>query len=88
MTRRRGHDAALKALDVALSSHLQSVKLNAVIIKDLNDTEVLDFVEMTKQKDVSVRFIEFMPFTGLSTPRTRSHFSDRVTVSREQMGQS
>jgi len=54
----------LKALDVALSSNLQSVKLNAVIIKDLNDAEVPDFVEMTKEKDISVRFIEFMPFTG------------------------
>jgi cyclic pyranopterin phosphate synthase len=61
----------LKALDVALSSNLQSVKLNAVIIKDLNDTEVPDFVEMTKEKDISVRFIEFMPFTGSSGHRTR-----------------
>ena len=66
MTRRRGHDAVLKALDIALSSNLHSVKLNAVIIKDLNDAEVPDFVEMTKEKDISVRFIEFMPFTGLS----------------------
>ena len=60
----------LKALDVALSSNLQSVKLNAVIIKDLNDTEAPDFVEMTKQKGISVRFIEFMPFTGPCTYRT------------------
>ena len=55
----------LRALDTALSSNLQSVKLNAVIIKDLNDAEVPDFVEMTREKDISVRFIEFMPFTGL-----------------------
>ena len=66
MTRRRGHDVVLKALDVAVSSNLQSVKLNAVIIKDLNDSEAPAFVDMTKEKDISVRFIEFMPFTGLS----------------------
>lgn len=60
----------LRALDVALSSNLQSVKLNAVIIKDLNDTEVPDFVEMTREKDISVRFIEFMPFTGLCRRRS------------------
>jgi molybdenum cofactor biosynthesis enzyme MoaA len=70
MTRRRGHDAVLRALDTALSSNLQSVKLNAVIIKDLTDTEVPDFVEMTREKDVSVRFIEFMPFTGPCRCRT------------------
>lgn len=64
MTRRRGHDTVLRVLDVALSSNLQSVKLNVVVIKDLNDTEVPDFVEMTKEKNISVRFIEFMPFTG------------------------
>ncbi|PPQ79423.1 hypothetical protein CVT25_002693 [Psilocybe cyanescens] len=64
ITRRRGHDAVLKALNVALSSSLTSVKINVVVIKDLNDSEVLDFVEMTKNENISVRFIEFMPFTG------------------------
>ncbi|KDR85747.1 hypothetical protein GALMADRAFT_384082 [Galerina marginata CBS 339.88] len=64
ITRRRGHDAVLKALEVALASSLTSVKLNVVVIKDLNDSEVLDFVEMTKNEPLSVRFIEFMPFTG------------------------
>lgn len=64
ITRRRGHEATLKALDVALSSSLQSVKLNVVVIKGLNDSEIYDFVEMTRDKALSVRFIEFMPFTG------------------------
>ncbi|CAA7264839.1 unnamed protein product [Cyclocybe aegerita] len=64
ITRRRGHDAVLKALDVALSLPLASVKLNVVVIKNLNDSEVLDFIDMTKDKPFSVRFIEFMPFTG------------------------
>ena len=65
MTRRMGHEAVLKALEVALSlPGLQSVKLNAVIIKGLNDLEVPQFVEMTKEQPISVRFIEFMPFTG------------------------
>ncbi|KAG8219583.1 molybdenum cofactor biosynthesis prote [Butyriboletus roseoflavus] len=65
MTRRPGHAAVLRALDVALSCpDLQSVKLNVVVIKGLNDSEVLDFIELTKDKKLSVRFIEFMPFTG------------------------
>ncbi|KAF8846119.1 molybdenum cofactor biosynthesis prote [Paxillus ammoniavirescens] len=65
MTRRPGHDAVLRTLDVALScAGLRSVKLNVVVVKGLNDSEVLDFVELTKDKKLSVRFIEFMPFTG------------------------
>ncbi|TFK30946.1 molybdenum cofactor biosynthesis prote [Coprinopsis marcescibilis] len=64
ITRRRGHEAVMKTLDMALQSGLKSVKLNVVVIKGLNDSEVLDFVAMTEDKPISVRFIEFMPFTG------------------------
>ena len=66
ITRRRGHDQVLKALDVALNSNLASVKLNVVVIKGLNEGEIYDFAEMTSKHSLSVRFIEFMPFTGKS----------------------
>lgn len=65
MTRRPGHDAVLRSLNAALHSQgLRSVKLNVVVVKGLNDSEVLDFVKLTADRDISVRFIEFMPFTG------------------------
>ena len=40
------------------------VKVNMVVMKGLNDSEINDFVEWTKEQPVHVRFIEFMPFTG------------------------
>lgn len=40
------------------------VKINVVIMKGINDNEILDFIEWTKETPVHVRFIEFMPFTG------------------------
>jgi cyclic pyranopterin phosphate synthase len=40
------------------------VKVNAVVMKGLNDTEINDFVAWTKDTPVHVRFIEFMPFSG------------------------
>ncbi len=40
------------------------VKLNAVIIKGMNDDELIDFIEFTKDQQVHFRFIEFMPFNG------------------------
>lgn len=65
MTRRPGHDAVLRTLDNALSAPgLRSVKLNVVVVKGLNDGEILDFVELARDRRLSVRFIEFMPFTG------------------------
>lgn len=47
-----------------LIDHHFHVKLNAVIIRDTNDDELIDFVEFTKDLNVHFRFIEFMPFSG------------------------
>ena len=41
-----------------------NVKLNAVLMKSFNDNEIIDFINFTKDNELSVRFIEFMPFDG------------------------
>ena len=41
-----------------------NVKLNAVLIRGVNDDEIIDFIHLTKDLPISVRFIEFMPFDG------------------------
>lgn len=40
------------------------IKLNVVLIKDVNDGEIPDFVRLTREQDLTVKFIEFMPFKG------------------------
>ncbi len=45
-------------------AHLRKLKLNVVVMKGLNEEEVLDFVEMTRERALNVRFIEWMPFDG------------------------
>lgn len=35
-----------------------------MVTKNVNDDEILDFVELTKNKNIYVRFIEYMPFGG------------------------
>ena len=40
------------------------VKVNCVIMRGINENEILDFIEWTKNQAVHVRFIEFMPFNG------------------------
>ncbi|GAA4811346.1 GTP 3',8-cyclase MoaA [Litoribaculum gwangyangense] len=40
------------------------VKVNAVLMKGFNDNEIIDFINLTKDLPISVRFIEFMPFDG------------------------
>jgi len=39
-----------------------NTKLNVVAMKNFNEDELCDFVELTKTKQLAVRFIEFMPF--------------------------
>ena len=40
------------------------VKINVVVIRGVNEDEITDFIDWTKDKPVHVRFIEFMPFDG------------------------
>jgi cyclic pyranopterin phosphate synthase len=38
------------------------VHINMVVMKGINENELVDFVEWTKELPIAVRFIEFMPF--------------------------
>lgn len=59
---RVGHlPTVVKNIDKALEVGFNPVKINVVIIKDFNYDEVLDFVSLTKNKPIHVRFIELMP---------------------------
>ncbi|MGE5439599.1 MAG: GTP 3',8-cyclase MoaA [Bacteroidota bacterium] len=40
----------------------KNTKINTVVIKNLNDTEAADFIDFFKRREITVRFIEFMPF--------------------------
>lgn len=47
-----------------LQSNNIKVKLNVVLIKGFNDQEITDFIALTKDQNLIIRFIEFMPFDG------------------------
>ena len=44
-----------------IKSSIPKVKLNCVLIKEINGDEILDLVELAHQTRVHVRFIELMP---------------------------
>ena len=41
-----------------------NIKLNMVLIRGVNDREINDFIELTRDQDIAVKFIEYMPFKG------------------------
>ena len=63
ITRRDEFDRVTQNINLLLKNDFH-VKINVVVIKNVNEDEIPDFVEWTKQQPVHVRFIEFMPFTG------------------------
>jgi len=67
ITRRQGHERVLKAIDLVLAKGM-GLKLNIVVLPGMNEHEVPDFVALTKDRDLSIRFIEPMPFDGAGKP--------------------
>ena len=61
ITRRDELAKVLDGIDAALEAGLAPVKLNAVMMRGVNDDELLDFARFGRDKGVVVRFIEFMP---------------------------
>nr|CAH0100459.1 unnamed protein product [Daphnia galeata] len=64
ITRRKGFEKVLQGIDVALEFGYSPLKLNCVVMRGLNEDELHNFVELTRDKDIDVRFIEYMPFEG------------------------
>ena len=54
----------LQSIAVANNVGLVPVKINMVVLKGINDDEILDFARKTINDGWNVRFIEHMPFAG------------------------
>ncbi|GAB1199224.1 hypothetical protein APSETT444_008570 [Aspergillus pseudonomiae] len=68
MTRRKGFDAVMKSIDKILELNKMGagikLKVNCVVMRGVNDREIIPFVEMGRESPIEVRFIEYMPFDG------------------------
>ena len=61
ITRRDELDKVLEGIDAAVDAGLAPVKINCVVMRGVNDDEVVDFARFGRERGVTVRFIEFMP---------------------------
>ena len=64
MTRRDELTNVLDGIDAAVEAGLAPVKVNAVVVRGVNDDEVVDLARYGRDRGVLVRFIEFMPLDG------------------------
>jgi cyclic pyranopterin phosphate synthase len=78
MTGRDGLSEVLESIDFAVELGLHPVKINAVMIRGINDHEIEGLADFAIKKNLSLRFIEFMPLDS-----GRSWHKELVVPGRE-----
>lgn len=69
--------ATLNGIDAAFSVGLTPVKINMVVMKGLNDHEVENFARLSLERDIHIRFIEYMPMFGQEETWKKHYLSSR-----------
>lgn len=64
ITRRGELEEALAGIRAAEEAGFSKIKINNVLMGGFNDDEITDFVNLTREKPIEVRFIELMPIGG------------------------
>ncbi len=79
LTRRDDLTKVLQGIDAAVAAGFAPVKVNAVLMRGINDDEVIPFLKMGRDKGVTVRFIEFMPLDA------QGEWSENSVVSYDEI---
>ncbi|HPL52548.1 MAG TPA: GTP 3',8-cyclase MoaA [Bacillota bacterium] len=79
MTRGGDIKHVLEGIDEALRMGLVPLKINTVLSKDFNEDEIKDFVRLTLDKRIDVRFIELMPL-GQTADFASEHYLSNTAV--------
>ena len=100
ISRREGVDRVIAGIEQAISVGFDEVRLNALAIRGLTENEILPLVEFARRRDLTMRFIEYMPLdadqawdhksvlTGEEIRRQlESHFGALVPSNREDPAQ-
>lgn len=64
LTRREGLEDVLRGVHAAVAHGFERVKINAVLVRGVNDDELVDLASLARTLPVEVRFIEQMPLDG------------------------
>lgn len=61
ISRRRGLDKVLDGISAAMNLGFDKIRLNAVAIDKITDDDIVPLAEFSRDRDLELRFIEFMP---------------------------
>lgn len=87
ITRGGNLDRVLEGLDAAHNADLNPIKINTVLLKDFNDDEIGDFINLTINQPFHVRFIEYMPIGHADSSWKKKYLSlDNVKLWAKELG--
>lgn len=61
LSRRDGLHQVLEGIEAALAEPKVQVRLNALVLRDINRQDVVELVRFARARQITIRFIEFMP---------------------------
>lgn len=61
ISRRDGLEKVLAGIDAALSVNFHSIKLNACVVRDINDADIVPLAKYAQERKIEMRYIEYMP---------------------------
>jgi cyclic pyranopterin phosphate synthase len=77
ITRRDNLREVLDNIQLAIKSNIASIKINVVVMRDFNHDELMDFINLTIENDITVRFIELMPFDSHQIWKTGKFYKSK-----------
>ncbi len=85
LARRAEFERAWQGLKTALAVGFAPIKLNCVLMRGTNDDEIAAFGQLTRERPLSVRFLEYMPIGQVSSAQWRaSYVSNEEAVAQLQ----
>ncbi|WP_432471345.1 GTP 3',8-cyclase MoaA [Amphritea sp. HPY] len=86
LTRRNKLSQVLDGIDSAIDAGFKRIKLNAVVMKQRNDDEIIDLINFARSRELDITFIEEMPLGEISSHSRRESFcsSDDVQAIIQQ----
>ncbi|MBW6411549.1 GTP 3',8-cyclase MoaA [Clostridium weizhouense] len=74
----------LEGIEEAKKVGLTPIKLNVVLVKDFNEDEIEDFINLTKDHEIDVRFIELMPIGDLKYWALNKYLSNDIVLEKNK----
>jgi cyclic pyranopterin phosphate synthase len=62
IAKRDQFQAVMDGIEAAIAAGFTPLKINVVVMRGVNDDEILDFVGWARDRPINIRFIEYMPF--------------------------